>query len=494
VKYQIAKSVFWIVWSRGGLQVVSLLSTTMLARLLTPSDYGVLALAGIWTGTVAMLAELGLGGAILQFPNLKRGELSACFWTTMAAAVLGYVAIFALAPSIAAWFNTPVLSPVLRVVALSFPLVALRTIPDSLLRKRLQFDRTSQIEVGATLFSTAVTLVLAWYGTGVWALVAGILVQSAVTTVILCSVVRWWPGFSVELGRLPAILKFSLNTLGARLAWSVYEQTDAIVLGKHSGGQVVGFYSMARFLATLPVIRISGLINSLAVPIMAEIQHDLPSMRGYFLRGLRLVASVTIPMCIGLALVADDLVRVVLSEKWLPALPLFKLLCAYAVIHSLAVLFPPVLLARYRAGYVFWWTVALIIVMPFAFWYGAELWGATGVALAWVLVYPLFLLFLARTTLVELEVGWRPVWRQVAPVIPAVMAMIVCVVGVQAYLPADDLLSRIMRLAVTSVLGATVYGAWLLWWRAPVATEMLEILQWVIGRLPKLPQVRELER
>jgi O-antigen/teichoic acid export membrane protein len=494
VKYQIAKSVFWIVWSRGGLQVVSLLSTAVLARLLSPADYGVLALAGIWTGTVAMLAELGLGGAIVQFPELKKGELSACFWATMAAAVLGYLAIFALAPSIAAWFNTPVLGPVLRVAALSFPLVALRTIPDSLLRKRLQFDKTSQVEVGATLISTAATLALAWHGAGVWALVSGILIQSTLTTIIMCSIVRWWPGFSIELGRLPEILRFSLNTLGARLAWSIYEQTDAFVLGKHSGGQVVGFYSMARFLATLPVLRISVLINSLAFPIMAGVQHDVGSMRGYFLRGLRLVASVTIPMCIGLAVVADDLVRVVLSEKWLPALPLLKLLCAYAAIHSLAVLFPPVLLARYRAGYVFWWTMALIVVMPFAFWFGAELWGAMGVALAWVVVYPLFMLVLARATLLELAVSWREIWNQLVPVIPAVLAMMGCIIAVQAYLPAYDLPSRIIRLMVTSAVGASVYGAWLLWSRAPVATEMLEVLQWVIGRLPKLPQVRELER
>ena len=290
MRERIAKSVFWIVWSKGGLQLLSLFSTMMLARPPNPSDYGLMALAGIWTTTMAMLAELGLGGAVVQFPALKKGELNACFWVAVSAAAVGYtVPCFAAAPyTRGAWFRTPALVSILRVAGLSLPLLALRTIPDSLLRKGLDFDKLSKAEVSASLVATSTVLLLAWSGAGVWALVLGGLIQAAVGTVIVFRFVRWWPSFKLESERLPEIVRFSMASLGARVSWSLYDQIDAFVLGKHSGGQVLGFYSMARFLSTLPVERVSVLVNSVAIPVMAESQHDVVAMQRYFLRGIRL--------------------------------------------------------------------------------------------------------------------------------------------------------------------------------------------------------------
>src|SRR5713226_5071608 len=114
MKDRIAKSVYWIVWSRGGIQVLSFISTILVARLLAPSDYGVMALAGIWTATIAMVAEMGLGSAIIQFRDLEDRDLNSCFWLTMGIAGVGYLALYIAAPAIAAWFSSPVLSEVLR--------------------------------------------------------------------------------------------------------------------------------------------------------------------------------------------------------------------------------------------------------------------------------------------------------------------------------------------------------------------------------------------
>src|SRR5437870_2323989 len=112
---RIAKSVFWLVWSRGGIQLLSFASTLLVARLINPSDYGLMALAGIWTTTIALLAELGLGAAIIQLRELEEGELNACFWLTMGFTSIGYLALYASAPFIAVWFDSPLLSTVLRV-------------------------------------------------------------------------------------------------------------------------------------------------------------------------------------------------------------------------------------------------------------------------------------------------------------------------------------------------------------------------------------------
>src|SRR5215468_10631428 len=184
-------------WSRITLQGVSFASTIIVARLLTPTDYGLMALASIWTGIIALLAELGLGAAIVQFRNLEDGELNTCFWLTMSVAALGYGALYLATPAIADWFGAPRLSALLRVVGLGLPLVALRVVPDALLRQRLELDRISRAEVVAALLTIPVVVGMAWAGTGVWALVAGALSTSLVQGAVTFSLVRWRPGFHV---------------------------------------------------------------------------------------------------------------------------------------------------------------------------------------------------------------------------------------------------------------------------------------------------------
>ena len=124
MRERIAKSVFWIVLSRGGVQVLAFLSTLAVARMLDPSDYGLMALAGVWTATIAMVAEMGLGSAIIQFRDLEDRDLNSCFWLTMGIAGIGYLGLCIAAPVIAAWFSSPMLSDVLRVVGLTLPVTA----------------------------------------------------------------------------------------------------------------------------------------------------------------------------------------------------------------------------------------------------------------------------------------------------------------------------------------------------------------------------------
>src|SRR5262245_55393892 len=147
VKDRIAKSVFWLTWSRITLQVVSLLATVFVARLLHPADYGLMALAGILTGVVALLSELGLSAAVVQFRDLDERQLNSCFWITLSVAIVGYAGIYVAAPFIATWFDAPLLTNVLRVASLSLVLLALRVVPDGLLRRQLELDKVSRAEV-----------------------------------------------------------------------------------------------------------------------------------------------------------------------------------------------------------------------------------------------------------------------------------------------------------------------------------------------------------
>lgn len=482
MKDRIARSVFWMVWSRGGIQILTFVSTLLVARLLSPGDYGLMALAGIWTGSIELLAEMGLGAAIIQFRDLEDRELNACFWVTMSVALAAYAVLFIAAPVIAIWFKAPALSRVLPVAGLTLPLVAIRVVPDSLLRKRLALDKIAQAEIAAGLVTAPMMVSLAWAGAGVWALVAGALSLPLVQTMVTFWFARWTPGLNVSGRRVREIMRYSVTALGARVSWAIFSQTDAFVLGKVSGGVVLGFYSMAMRLGTLAVSKVTVAASQLAMPIMAELQADREAMRASFLRGLRLVTFLTVPFCIGVALVAPDLIPIVLTEKWLPAVPILQVLCIYATIRSVDTLLPSVLLARYRVKYLFWWTVSLLLVMPAAFWVGAVWSGALGVAVAWVMVYPFLTALMAREALHELGLSWKKIWDEVRPVVGASLVMAVVVITVCSTITGTHSQDRLIRLCVAAGLGAFVYGFGIIRHGGSVFSEAAEVASWIFRR------------
>ena len=491
IKERVAKSVFWIVWSRSGIQLLSGISTILVARFwLTPADYGLLALAGIWTTTMGMIAEMGLSAAIIQFQDLDDEELNACYWFMAAIGCAGYIGLFLCAPFIANWFDSPALSTVLRVNGLILPLISFAVVPDSLLRKRLEFEKLARVHIIAALSAVTTVFALASHGAGVWALVAGGLISPIVGNIGVFWYVKWRPGLRVGSDRLAEILNYSLSTLGSRFCWTVYNQMDALVLGKLTSEATLGFYSYAKELAMLPVVRGSVVVNQLAFPVLAELQNDQDAMRTAFMKGLRIVSGIFFPVCLGMALVTHDAVLVLLTEKWLPIVPMLQLLCVYGSLKSIDVLLPPVLYARYRHRYVLYYTVVLVVIMSMAFWLGAMWYGAMGVVLSWVLIYPIVMMGLVREILHELGMSLRVFFQQISGALLGALAMGVVVTAVQTFVVPLESVNPIVRFLTASVIGAVVYGGVLLAYGGKLIEELKEVFQWIFRPKP----VANLER
>ena len=479
MKERIAESFFWLVLPRGGVQLLSFFSTLLVARLLTPADYGVMALANVWTSSFALISEMGLGAAIIQFRDLEDRELNTCFWLMISLACFGYGLLFMAAPAIAGWFASPALENVLRGVGIALPLIAIRVVPDSLLRKAVRLDKVSQAEMIASLIVIPVTLGLAWQGAGVWALVVAAILMPLIHSVCVFWFVQWWPGWAVGGTRFKALIDFSLSTVGSRLCWAFYEQADTVVLGKFVGQSALGAYAMAKELALLPVNKVATVINHLATPIMAELQADREALAVSILRSVRLVAWVTFPLCIGFGLVAEDLVRVILTEKWIAAVPLIQVLSGYALFRSIAVLWPPVLLARYRARFLFYYNLTLLGTMPVAFWIAATGFGAIGVALMWLIVYPFFFARLVAESLREVSVSWQQLWSQLRSPLEATLAMILGVEGVRLWTASWGPEFALSHLLVLSFSGAIVYAVIFLIRGGKTRQEVQAVAGWV---------------
>lgn len=473
---------FWVGWSKGFVQFLSFVSTLYIARLLSPNDYGLMAMTGIWVGTLAILTEMGLTAVVIQFKNLDDRELNLCFWGALGMAGAAYAALYVAAAPIADWFGAPMLCEVLRAVSLTLPLAAVRIIPDALLRKALALDKTAQAEMLSVAVAIPVQVALASAGFGVWALVAGTLLMPLVQGVVTFRLSAWRPGFRMGSARARDLLNFGSAKLGGSVGWAIYEQSDTLILGKISGEVGVGLYSMAKQIALLPVHKISVVVNQIAVPLMAGLQDNVEQMRSVFLRQIRMVACLTCPLCIGLALVAEDLVWLALTEKWLSLVPLLQVLAVSSVIRSCEVLFPPILLSRYRASVLFWWTMGLMFVMPIAFWAGATSFGGFGVAMVWALVYPAMVAGMVQRALREIGLSWKSVWTEVASILKGTVVMAIAVGLLHSAIHAADPATHLLRLVLSIGLGAVVYGGCILWQGGRLVKDIVQLVRWVIGK------------
>jgi O-antigen/teichoic acid export membrane protein len=423
----------------------------------------------------------------VQFRNLGDDDLNACFWLTVIIGAVTYGLLCSAAPRIAFWMDMPELAPLLRVVGLILPLGGCRIVPEGLLRRRLEVDKLARAEIlGATL-AIPLVLGLAIAGAGVWALAASALLLPLIQAIGAYRYSRWRPSVQFRAARIDEFFRFSVAAMGTNLCAAAYQQTDMLILGKMRGDVAVGLFSMAKQLALLPAEKLSGMVNQLAHPVMSELQGDRDRLRKCFLRELRMIACVSMPVCVGVALVAEDLVQFVLGEKWAGTIPLLRLLCGYGLVRSLDVLLPPVLVARYRVKFLFWYVTGLLAVMPLAFWIGSASIGAPGVALAWLLVYPMVALRMARETLSELDISLLTVWAELRVVTWVTVAMVTVVITARLLMSEFALADHGLRLTVSVIVGLIAYTAGILWRGRALTDELVEMAGWLVLRRRRLP-------
>ena len=483
LRARVARSMFWIAWSRGALQLLTFATTLFVARILVPADYGVMALATSFTAHAGMLAEMGLGSAIIQFRDLNRRELETCFWITMTLAMVCFAALFLGAPAIARWLAVPIIADVLPVLSLVLPLTACRVVSDSLLRKRLALDRVSQAEVIGAVVTLPITIGCALGGLGVWTLVVGYLVGPTVRSAATFAFAPWLPRFRIGGERVGEVVRFSLATLGSRFMSSLREAASSLVLGKITGqAAAVGLYTMADDIAHLPGTKISPIINMLTSPVMAELQNDIDGLREAFYRAVRLTAAIVVPTSAGIALVADDMVAVLLGPKWLPAAPLIRLISLFAAVRAIDGVLPSVMLARRRERFLFWYCVLLLIVMPGAAVLGATWDGAAGMIVFYTAAYCAVMIFLAKEALVELKAKFSELWSQTWAIMAATAAMAVVVLILGNFAVPTHVDSSFVRLVLLSTGGAATYCAVLFAIGSPAISEGMEVAGWILRR------------
>lgn len=459
---------FWSFAERFGQQGIQFVVSIVVARLLEPKDFGVLGMIALFVALAQSVVDSGFGQALIQKQDVDHTDESTAFWFNLMTGVVMAGVLFAVAPWIAAFYDTPLLKPITQVFSLNLIINSFSIVQNSLLIKELGFKQRMKAIVASIVISGIVGISLAWLGWGVWALVVQGLVINGVRTVGLWMVHPWRPAFVFRLDSMRMLWRFGSKLLYSGLLNTFFRNIYLVIIGKLYSPADLGFYDRGKRLMLLTSQSLTSVVSQVSFPVLSKMQGDLERMRRGFIKALQTTMLAVVPMMAGLGVVAPDLIRVLLGEKWMPCVPYLQIMCisgAFFPIHSLNL---NVILALGRSDLFFRLevlkkivTISMILI---TYHYGV-------IGLLWGQVAGSFINQITNTYYVKklLGYGWSSQLVGVRKILAASAGMGLCV-WLAGKMPID---LPIARLAVRSVLGIMVFLAleWVL--REPVFMELV---------------------
>ena len=316
LKQKTTKGLFWSSVERFSNQGVSFVFSIILARILAPSDFGIVAMIGIFFAVAQSFVDSGFSNALVRKTDRREEDLSTCFYFNIGVGIVAYIVLFLIAPFIADFYNQPILSPIIRITGLGVVLNSLCVVQQALFTIRIDFKSQAKVTLSATIISGIVGVVLAYLEYGVWALVWQGVVMSLVRMGLLWLMSKWRPKVGFSKDSFHYLFGYGSKLLASGLLDTIYNNIYPIVIGKFYSPAQLGNYSRALSFAQLPSSNITSILQRVTFPVLSSIQDDLPRLQINYRRLLKLSAFIVFPLMMGLAAVAFPLIRVVLTPKW----------------------------------------------------------------------------------------------------------------------------------------------------------------------------------
>jgi teichuronic acid exporter len=447
------KSLAWSGSVRWLAQAVSWVSTLILAHLLAPEDYGLVGMATVYFGLVAMINEFGLGTAVVTLKQLEDDELAQVNSVSVLLGIASFAISCLVAFPLATFYRSGELRLVVVVMSTTLLVSAFKTVPYAILQKSFQFKKLALLEGAQALLQPIVTICLAAQGLGYWALVLGGWFGAGFSTVLLvwaCPLGFIWP----RISKIKETLTFSWQILVSRLSWYVYSNADFVVAGRVLGQAALGAYTFAWTLANVPVDKISSVVVRTTPAFFAAYQNDQGALRRYLTKTTEGLAMITAPIALGVALVASDFVPVLLGEKWNTVVLPLQILALHVSLRTIAPLIAVVLTATRKSRFLMYTSLMGAVVLPFLFYLGSR-WGTAGIAAAWLIGLPL--VYLPNYWLAFKTIGLSSFdyLRALGPTVTGSVGLIGVVLALKMLLPQD--VPPAARLAASVLAGGLAY-------------------------------------
>jgi O-antigen/teichoic acid export membrane protein len=451
---RIVHAVAWKGAATWATQLITWGYMIVVARVLSPSDYGLIAMAGVPLGFLTVASEFGLNSAVVMMPDLTSYQIA----QLNTVAVICGVMLFALtcfgAYPLGQFFRAPNLPMVVVAMSLTLVITSFKIVPAGLLHREFRFKLLAHIQTAEAVAYGLAAVIILLLGGGYWSLVMASITSVTVSTLLVLHSRRHafaWP----KLESVQRSVVFSAQILGRRLAWYCNSSADLAIAGRVLGAGALGSYSIARNIALQPLQKLTDLVTGVIPAYFSKAQNDPAALREYVVILSQALSLLMLPATLGLALVAHDLVAVAFGPKWINAVAPLQLLAVWAAARSITGFLAPLLNVTGQSRFVMWIHILAALYFTGAFYIGSR-WGLVGIAVMWPLLYPLLAMPLYLRAFKQINLRWRSYWAAVRPAVTASALMVVCVIAFKEALPPSTPIY--WRLAGQIVTGAGAYG------------------------------------
>ena len=317
----------WRLMERMLSQIVALVVSVVLARLLMPEDYGVVSMVMIFIAFADILITSGLPSALIQKQNTEKIDFSSVFYCNLILSIIIYIVLFFTSPYISKFFKMPILTSVIRVLGIKVIIASISSVQLAYITKNMMFKKFFWVTLIGTVLSGAAGIFLAYSGKGVWALVFQQLIAVIVSTVLTFVFVKWRPSLAFSLQRLKSLFKYGWKILFEGVFETLTVQVRNLIIGKVYTSDDLGYYTKSQQFPNLIVNNITVAMSSILFPLMSKVQDDKEKVKGIMRFSTKISSYIVFPIVMGLAIVAEPFVRVVLTDKWLECVPYIQIYC-----------------------------------------------------------------------------------------------------------------------------------------------------------------------
>lgn len=329
VASKVASGIVWTYGERLTAQLVSLVVTIILARLLDPKHYGVISMATVFITIANVFVSAGFGNSLVQKKDADELDFSTTLIFSFGVSLVVYSVMFIAAPIIASFYRMDQLTAVIRVMSLRIIVASINSVQHAYISRKMQFKKFFLSTLGGTLISAAVGITLAYCGAGVWALVAQYLTNTTIDTIVLAFTCGWKPKFEFSLKRMKTLFSFGWKLLAASLLDTLYTKIRQLIIGKMYNADSLAYYNQGDKYPQFIVVNINSSIGTVLFPAFSKVQNDKQRLVSMMRQSIRLSSFLMTPILFGMACVAEPLISVLLTDKWLPAVPFLRIFCIF---------------------------------------------------------------------------------------------------------------------------------------------------------------------
>lgn len=452
LKSKVKNGLKWTFMDQILSQIIFLVFSIFLARMLTPSMFGVVGMITIFSNFAVLFIDLGFSAALIQKKEVTAAHFSSVFWLNLGIGFLMYAAFYLSAPLISRFYNQPYLIVLIRVICLSFIITSLSSVQANILIKELQFKKKVIINWIAMLIGYILAFAFAYFGYGVWSLVVMTLSTAVLNSLLYWIVSKWIPLFVFEWAKIKELSHYGLNFFGDTSVnyWS--RNFDNFIIAKVLGSNDLGIYSRAYSLMLLPLRNVSTIVTKVMFPAFSQKQDDIQLLKKYYLSIIQYIALLTFPFMIGLSLVSREFVLLFFGDKWSAMIPILAILSGLGAIQSIVSLNGLIYNSLGKVNIAFKVSILTNIVLVIAFIIGVN-YGLIGISYSYLIASALLLLPVYKIAIHQLTITLLEVFLVLRGIIMATVIMAITLLIINTF----SEFTLVAGLIIKVIIGSVIY-------------------------------------